>query len=533
MMAALEMNFRQPAVVAIVLVTTLALGNAAFAEILPTKGTFDGAYHRDRWGMGHFRFFIVHPRLDPALRKYDGKRIRLQVTKGRQPFNPGPAIILEIGRIDALAESPLKIETIPIPAKPGPSAPFQLLCRLKNTSKSPLQLRNESVVLRIRHREKVEKSDEPSFLSKAYTRGQLAVREQTVQMNQCFVKTSDGQFSNLSSAHSATIGPGEVFPLAVVFDKGLPAGEYEIESWATAKTHDWRKQVDPCVTWLKFDVTRGEAAKARHHIPPKPPLSITAKSVRTLKDGYEAAVTLGNPKGVRRRIPHYRGAVAGRLRGFDARGNEIPLYVKHLDTGIWRLRDIPGHGIHVQVPFRKLSRFALAGIAKLSLEILTDQGVETYILSDKFADKHVAPDVPFGPTIDGVKLRLRAAREKFKVGEPLQFHLQAVNVDRKVVVWRIPVNWVGKNVVIEIDGKPIKQDDRDARYIAGWAADWTCKYPRERTIRLSDSLKVSKGKHMIRYAIRSEGGTYNNSNKIEVPMLRGKLISNNATFVVD
>jgi len=534
-MTRLATKLVSPTLLAIALLSIVDVRNSAHAEILPTKGTFGGVYHRDRWGVGHFGFFLVHPNLDRVLRKYDRKRVRLEVTQGRQPFNPGPAIILEIGKVSPLAESPLKIQTIPIPTSPGPSMPFQLLCRLKNTSKNPLQFRNESVVLRIRHRVKVEKPDEPSFLNKAYTRGQLAVRELTVQMNQCFVKTSDGRFSNLSSAHGATIGPGQVFPLAVMFDKGLPAGRYEIESWAIAKTHDWRKQVVPCVTWLRFDVPRRrrDAAKARDHAAAKPPLSVTAKSIRTLKDGYEATVTLGTPKGVRRRIPHYHGAVAGRLRGFDARGNEIPLYVKHRDTGNWRLRDVPGHGIRVQAPFRKLSRFAPAGIAKLSLELLTDQGVETYILSDKFTDKHIAPEVRFGPIVEGVKLRLRPASEKFKSGEPLQFHLQVANVRHKSVVWRRPVDWIGENISIEIDGKPVAPGEHAAEYIGGWAADSTCRDPQEATITLPKSLKISKGKHAIRYAIRSDGGTYLNANNVEVPILRGKLVSNVATFVVE
>src|SRR5688500_10889557 len=79
------------------------------AECLPSEGVFEGYYHRDRWGVGHFNYFLVHPDLHAQLSAFEGDPIRLVVTKAIQPENPGDSMIHEIGAITPLPKSPLQI----------------------------------------------------------------------------------------------------------------------------------------------------------------------------------------------------------------------------------------------------------------------------------------------------------------------------------------------------------------------------------------------------------------------------------------
>ncbi|MCH8830660.1 MAG: hypothetical protein IID45_13875 [Planctomycetes bacterium] len=536
-MAAFLSGQTKRAAVVVVLFLVVLTESAVVAEIIPTTGTFDGVYHRDRWGVGHFSFFLVHPDLHAKLNKYRGKRIRLRVTKGDQPVNPGPAIILAVSKISRLADSSVRIHVDIIPPNPAPSTPFQMVFRLENTSDRSIHVRNSDVMIHIRHLRKTDQPNKPSFLIKAYTRGQLSVVETSEQMSQSLVRALGDSHTNLSSAHYLTIEPGEAFPLAIISDKGFLSGGYEIQASVTAMTHDRRKQVPRCVVWKRFDVARKNrgATEKRNADKDNLPLVVLKKSVSTLLDGYRATMMLKPRSAKHRRIVRCKTECSGRLRAFDAKGKEISLEVHQPfyrtgQPGPWRLRSVPPGGIPVRISFRKKSRFETAKIVKLSLDLLTDRGLESFVLSEKFKDTHVLPAVPFGTPTDGVKLRIRPARQSFKAGEPLRFHMQAVNVSRKNVVWWMPSNRLGKHILIEIDGKPIRQPQRKADGVSGWAADWTCKIPKESSVTLPPTTKIAKGKHTIRYTIISDGGNYKNANDVLVPLLRGRLASNLATF---
>ena len=82
------------------LVMALLSWSPLAAEIVPTSGTAEGIYHQDRWGVGHFDYFIVDPGLHAKLHPYEGRRIRFKITKAEQPMNPGPGILLALDGIE-------------------------------------------------------------------------------------------------------------------------------------------------------------------------------------------------------------------------------------------------------------------------------------------------------------------------------------------------------------------------------------------------------------------------------------------------
>jgi len=179
----------------------------AIADTLGTTGTFEGVYHRDRWGVGHFGYFIVHPGLHAKLAEYEGKRIRLTVTKGSQPTNPGPAIMLEIGEIAILEEPPLRISLGTIPEKLAPEVPFQVVCRLSNVTQGPLKLLGSDAVISVNSVPKVTDPEQPAWLLKDYKQGQMACPVHHLQLT-APVRTFDGPPTNLGSRrpHSAPCG---------------------------------------------------------------------------------------------------------------------------------------------------------------------------------------------------------------------------------------------------------------------------------------------------------------------------------------
>ncbi len=199
---------------------------------------------------------------------------------------------------------------------------------------------------------------------------------------------------------------------------------------------------------------------------------------------------------------------------------------------IAQLLDLPGTGVAITGRFRKQSRFA-PPVTQIVLSVLTDSGIETVTAFKDFNDSDVAPPTAFGPPTDGVKMRIRPAKAVFKEGEPLRFHLEAINVAGSPVCWWRPFNGLGENVVIEIDTARMKQPESRAECCDGWAAEWTCGSPVEWSVTLPEGVALGKGSHTLRYTIVSEGGKYKNANEQMIPLVCGRITSEMARFAVE
>jgi hypothetical protein len=99
----------------------------------PKSGTFEGVYHKNPFGLCEFRGFLVDPKLDAQLSKYDGKPIRLEAKKIEQPGNPGPAIIVEIGEITLLDIPPMIEIELKAPSIVLPNTPLVIHVNLVNS----------------------------------------------------------------------------------------------------------------------------------------------------------------------------------------------------------------------------------------------------------------------------------------------------------------------------------------------------------------------------------------------------------------
>ena len=199
------------------------------AEILPEKGVFDGIYHRDRWGVGRFSFFVVEKQLHEQFDKYEGRRIRVHVTQGSQIRNPGPVFMRAISSITPLPEPPLGIRIELVPPDPAPNEPFQLICWFDNLSENTCFVWTRDTTIKMRCTRSTEWPEKPSFFHRSGSVGKIATYEWSAHNTDNLVSSAPWHASQLATSHRIAIPAGKSFPLAVIFDQGLPTAESEIE----------------------------------------------------------------------------------------------------------------------------------------------------------------------------------------------------------------------------------------------------------------------------------------------------------------
>ena len=533
----------------------LALPAPTRADLAPTSGTFTGYYHRDRLGVGHFRYFYVAPNLHEKLARHQGKLIRLEVLKAEQRMNPGPAIILAIGEIKELPQPPLKlsVQTRPSPVVVG--QPFQALLQVTDTrtpgaQTNPGGLVPEGILLSFRQprAQPGPDADKPSWLMPGYTRRQLAVDTRGGQVGASLWPFQGGRPNLTTSSGPLELFPGASWTWVVSFPADVSREDGEVH--VTARyliageiPGEHGRTVTPMEAWQKVTVRPGSTNRASSMRADRLLHLDDVKLSSTGKDGWSSLqFRLLPATGKKVRVPgaaHVRDgtvfpdtyACIARLEGFQADGTPVVLQVQRTpdanlpNTARTKMVELPEAGTTMTARFRKESRFA-PKIAKLAIGFMTDQGVDTLVVSDHYSDPDVPPETPFGPVTDGVKIRIRPASAKSEAGTPLTFYVQAVNASGKPVCWWKPGRGYGKNVIVELDGKQLELPKEKAEYLGGWAAQWTVRKPHDWTVTLPQTVPLAEGRHTLRYTIVSDGGTYMNANQQPIPLVDGKIVSN-------
>ena len=128
----------------------VAVGTSGYAETLPTKGTFRGVYHVNRAGVGRFKFFIISKALKKQMDPYEGKYIELEVLKARQPINPGPAIVDEVGKVTRLPDPPLALKLQAVTPATEAGKPIDVLYSLENIGKKDVTINANDLQIGVR-----------------------------------------------------------------------------------------------------------------------------------------------------------------------------------------------------------------------------------------------------------------------------------------------------------------------------------------------------------------------------------------------
>ena len=535
---------------------------ATQADDAPSSGTFDGYYHRDRLGVGHFLSFLVAPELHEKLAKHEGKFIRLVVTKAEQPMNPGDAIIMAIGQIQELPQPPLKftVKTRPSPVVAG--QPFRLILEISDIRQpgpngNPAGLSPEGIIVRLYQpsANPGPHPDKASFFFRGYTTRQLVVDADGGQVGENIWPFQGGRPNLQISSGTLEILPGNTWVWVVSFPAGVARTDGEVHVTANYLIADevpgeHGRTVTPIEVWQDMPVQPPLATR--------PPAVLAdgvlrlgdVKITPTGEDGWSnLQFTLLPAAGKKVRLPGAvnwlngkvfpdRYASTGRLEAFQTDGTPVVLQVQRSpetylpNTARQQLVDLPETGTAITARFRKDSRFA-PDIARLIVSFVTEAGVDMLTVSDNYRDPDVTPATPFGSVTDGVKMRVRPAKTTFKADAALTFYMQAVNTSGKPICWWRPYRGYGDNVIVEIDGKLIQLPGEKAEYIGGWAGEWTTKNPTDWTVTLPETIRLAKGRHTLRYTIASKGGTYMNANQQPIPLVNGKVVSNETAFSIE
>jgi hypothetical protein len=111
--------------------------------------------------------------------------------------------------------------------------------------------------------------------------------------------------------------------------------------------------------------------------------------------------------------------------------------------------------------------------------------------------------------------------------------MQAVNISGQPVAWWAShSSLLGGNGEIAIDGELLELPEPKQEYIWGWASEHTCGTPKEWTLTLPPRYSPGPGRHTLRFSVTSKGGVYKNANRQNVPLLNGRLESNEIEFVI-
>jgi len=546
-------------IICLILVFLIMMSSGLLSETLPTKGVFKEVYYKDHFGIGRFGFcLVIDKTLQEQLEKYDGKYIEIEVLAGRQPTNPGPVIVDKIGNIKLLPQ-PLVI-SVTRETTVQENTPFQIFSSLKNAGKSDIEINPRYITATIREYGKFDYLNKKGIFSsigntRFLTGDAIKDTELSVGEVQFPFRSLIGGELNVPTAilgnpsegpGSYLLKPDSTMPFTLVLSKGLPEGKYEVEftviatvsivkSWLvinSVKEKFEQKSKPSELTlsyckindddpWIKStygNISDTEKASSSEWIG----LSLILKNISKKERFIPASSDSGGMLCV------------GHLIGYTTSGKMVGLVFKyrHPPSKHWSLVKIPQEGHTIKFHFRHPSYFPEELIVKLTCQILTDQGLESFVIEPEYKDPFFVKSPDPGPATNGVTCRIRTDKTVYKVGEQIRFYAQFTNISGKPICWWKPDSDLGENIEVLIDDRGITLPNNKAEYISGWAAQWRCAIPEESVICLPNSLNLAPGKHSLIYKIISKAGTYRNANNENISLLDGILISNTVQFTV-
>ena len=493
------------------------------ADILPTKGTFRGVYHVNRAGVGRLLFFIIPKKLKKRMAPYDGKYIEVEVLKGRQPLNPGPAIVEEIGKVTVLDPPPLRAEIRIISPGAGDRGTFDVFYDFRNVSRRPVEFDANDAAVGTMGYGKVDHPDEVErFFGLDYTRGAMAFGGQTRQRWSFISPMSPGK-SNHFYARRIRLGPGEAVPF-VWHGVKLDPGRYELQASTI-----WRPQKNahiPIKAWRQFDVPLPKAAARLR-------AALTANATVTRDaEWLQVDACLTNATGeARQMFVRRRGEEVfppGLVQLYDQDGS---LMAARLDWHMpfhapWVRTAVGDEGLRFRFRARKEDQFLTTPISRISFWTVSDAGLEKLTLVNNAPSPAPRALPPWGRTVKGCRCRIRAARDRFGRDERIRFFVQAESEGAQAdTLWMNEGNF-DSHVRVTIDG------EKAAVYTTGVSDGHVYFFPFQGEFVMSHFLKLAPGRHKLRLSLKSDGGTYTNLRNEEFRKLDATLVSNEVEFEV-
>jgi len=507
-----------------VFLCTLIACSAAFADILPTRGTFKGIYHKGIGGVGWFKFFIVPKDLTPLLDPYDGKYIELEVLDGIQPMNPGPAIIQKLGKIVELPTAPIKVAIDLVSIGGDGRQRFDIVCSFGNITKEPVQFNAGDFAVRIVTYGEPRSDAERFFRDTGYTYGQFG-RALPAFRRTMFHPRYPG--SNCFYAGQVRLLPSESAPF-VWHDWAPGPGQYEIELSLRYRSKPGDDGI-PVKAWQSLDATQ---VREPIHRVKESDLATQTTVEEQSEEWIHLSVRLFNPAEEKRDIfvrqSRYGIFLPGLIQAFDEHGQAVDIRVRwFVPDGPWVRRSIDSQGITFRFAVRHAKRFAQVPIKRITFWTVADRGLEKSTLLDDLDDRTLAPLPPWGQPHRGHRCRIRPAKPRYVAGEKIRFFFQAGSLtEERRVLW-IDEGKREENLLVEIDG------ERTNKIGATSLTDGhVYSFPFEAQVEMAWDVQPEPGRHTLRVTVVGSDGTYEFLDGRKVKKFKGELVSNEAEFFV-
>ncbi len=508
---------------AIALTGALALGAPTVgAEELPTKGTFRGIYHVNRAGVGRFNFYIIPKGLKERMAPFQGEYVEVEVLKARQPMNPGPAIVEQIGRVTVLPDPPLQISLRVVAPGIGGGSTLDVIYSLANAGKNDIVVNANHLQVGVQGYPQPQQPDEPdTTFESGYTRRQLGFGGTLVQRWNFIAPAVPGERTHFSTSE-VLLRPGETAPF-VLHGVALEPGEYELA--AVGLFCPAREEFVPVMAAQPLDVPWPEQKTLRE-------CSLRAEVEVTLDDGWylldghlfakrdQPVFLFTRPDGDWFFLP-------GLVQLYSDSGNLIPA---RLDWDSpyrpWLRTEIGPEGLPFRFRVRRADRFSRQAVSKIGFWTVTDQGMEKLTLAEAVPRPPERPLPLWGEQVRGCRLRIQMPRSTLDAAEEIRFFFQAESDGQSADVFWIDEGKFRSHVVAAIDGKqaPIGS--------TGISDGHVHRFPFQGEIALSSRYKVVPGRHTLQLRITGNSGTYTNLRGDEFRKFAGTLISNVVEFEV-
>jgi hypothetical protein len=524
------------------------------SESLPSHGTFEGVYHKNAFGLCEFGAgiegcadWLVDPKLDEQLSKYDGKPIRLEAKTIEQPCNPGPGVIVEIGEIAPLDVSPLAIE-VKAPAEVQPNTPFALHFTVTNKGDKPIDARGELALgTSALTRQEVENKGHYNDTGYRYKYFILTTYTQNRQLNNVLNLIESpgfiGAMVRAEKGYEGNLAPGESWSTTCYFKDGLEAGRYEFHiqgaySGQGDNTTSW-----PVSNYVMLEAT--EHAGFSGTKPPEPGCAVKAEYVSANETGTTLRVSVKNTSDAEMNVPVYgdeeQQVFSGIILAYSGGGAAVPLTLdeRPAEQCKWTGRVLkPGEKAACKYHVRTTDPFSPLSIAKFVVLIASDGEVVQSELSVE-RDLSRIPLPGAGNACDGVRMRVRPEKQEYSVGEVMRVYIQLENESGKPRYLR----GSERTVTVFVDGKPLDlpKGIPDLNPNMLWQYYSTQKTWYTHVDIPAAQITARPGRHVLRVVYKNGGGLFGwlkGKDKFKDEFghkweyVKGKMASNEYKFVV-
>ena len=500
-----------------------AMLTRANAEDLPTEGTFQGVYHVNRAGVGKFSFFIVSKALKRQMAPYEGKYIEMEVLKARQPINPGPAIVDQIGKVRKFPDPPLALKLKPVARAADGGHTMDVFYSVENVGKKDITVNANALQIGVLSYSLPEGDGaEDDFYQAGYTRHQLSFGGRLQQQRNFISSQQPGARTHFHTG-KVLLRPGETIRF-VLQSLDIKPGHHELVALATYSptrhesiTIRASQSIDTPLP--EQDEASSELLEAKTKVAHDDEWLVVEGRILSKSEEPVSLFTLSEQG------QHF---LPGLIQLYSESGNIMPARVDWPQPdGLWKRVRVGQDGLPFKFRVRLDDRFSREKVTRIGFWTLTEGGIEKLTLADELPMSQQRPLPPWGKRVRGCRLRIQMPRSSFTTDESIRLLFQAESDSKTAdMVWVDDGNF-RSHVVVMIDGSKARIGS------TGISDGHVYIFPFQGEITLDSMDPIAPGRHTLQLIVQGDPGIYTNLRGEDFRKFEGSLRSNTVEFEVD